>query len=417
MIDGTANGNGAVRFTVANPWSAAAGELVVSNGQFTGSALVFTTSGYTGTAQLWYAAVPSGGNVPAYAAYLPLGNVGPGTVIKPLPLSGTAYDIYLVLLKDGKAGAAHLIGVGPEPEPPPPVLLTSVAAVRNYLAPLDARIGSSAAKPIPLLVKMYLAGADSLENLLAAIGEKGKYVDLDLSLCSMNGNEFDPNPWVSTGKDLVVSLVLPDAAQRIKDNRYADGSGFEPAFFYFTSLRTVSGRGVKTIGQGVFWGGIWEGEEGCAALTTVDFPSAVDIGMQAFQWCSALTTVNLPAATGFGQNAFQSCTSLTELNLPKASYIGMYCFEGCTALSTLNLPAATFINAHAFLNTGTTVLTVTLPRNAPAQGSQYASSGGYSKSVIIKRPANSTGYDAAWQTAFKQSFCLNASINLVFQNS
>jgi hypothetical protein len=400
---GTANGNGAVRFTVANPQNAAAGELVVSDGQFTGSAVVFTASGYTGTAQLWYAAVPSGGNVPAYDAYFPLGNVGPGTVIKPLPLSGTAYDIYLVLLKDGKAGAAHLIGVGPEPEPPPPVLLTSAAAVRNYLASLDARIGSSAAKPIPLLVKMYLAGADSIENLLAAIGGAGKYVDLDLSQCSMSGTAFDPRG-AGAGKNLVVSLVLPGAARSIPN-----GSSGNRAFKDFRSLKTAGGSAVTSIGERAFYD--------CRALTTVNFPAATTIVGYAFQNCTALTTVNLPVAATIGEGAFSDCTALTTLNLPAATTIvGMGAFGYCTALTTLNLPAATAIGQFPFTSTGTTPLTVTLGRNAPKIDEGGTSTLSYAKTVTISRPANNTGYDAAWQAAFKKCFGPRSSITLVFQN-
>jgi hypothetical protein len=308
----------------------------------------------------------------------------------------------------GPRSAITLIG-----DPPfslsPSLLLTGMEAVREYLS-FDSR-GGNAANPVPLPVKIHLAGADSLKNLLQAIADAGKYVDLDLSQCSMNGDEFDPGG-SGTGKNLVVSLVLPDAAQRIKTNLYADGS-FASAFDYCTSLKAVSGREVKIIGTGVFLG--------CPALTMADFPSAIDIENQAFQDCRALTQVNLPAVTGFSIGVFLRCTSLTTLNLPKAAFIGQFCFWDCTSLTTLNLPAATFINAAAFLNTGTKSLTITLPRAAPSsQGGGNTPSGTsgdtYAKAVIVRRPANSTGYDAAWQAAFKQSFSSNASINLIFQD-
>jgi hypothetical protein len=38
------------------------------------------------------------------------------------------------------------------------------------------------------------------------------------------------------------------------------------------------------------------------------------------------------------------------------------------------------------------------------------------KTVTIKRPANSTGYDAAWQAAFKRMFGYSATITLRFQD-
>jgi hypothetical protein len=38
------------------------------------------------------------------------------------------------------------------------------------------------------------------------------------------------------------------------------------------------------------------------------------------------------------------------------------------------------------------------------------------KTVIVKRPANNTGYDAAWQDPFKRSFVFLA-VTLRFQDS
>jgi formylglycine-generating enzyme required for sulfatase activity len=115
-----ANGNGAVRFTVTKPLPAATGELVVSDGSWAEPFVTFTTSGYTGTAQAWYAAVPANagyGDVPGYTAYTPLGDIPAGTHTKPVTLSGTdgdGYNVYVILVKDGKAGAPHRITIGGE---------------------------------------------------------------------------------------------------------------------------------------------------------------------------------------------------------------------------------------------------------------------------------------------------------------
>jgi hypothetical protein len=432
-----ANGNGAVRFTTAAPLPAAPGELVVSDSYFTEPSVFFTTSGYTGRAQVWWAAVPSGGGAPAYAAYIPLGDAAPGTHIKmlTLPVPGTAYDIYLVLLKDGKAGAVHQIGV--EPEPPLPGTLTSVAAARAYLDSLaadgDSR-GGSAGDPVPLLMKMHLSGADSLKNLLSLIAEKGKYVDLDLSQCGMDGTAFVPGG-ANTGKDLVASLVLPDVARTIGWNPDASSplppnvEEMDP-FLGFTSLRAAGGSGITVIGSRVF--------DPCRkALTSVDFPAAATLSRDAFASCTALTTVNLPALTTLKHNAFYDCTALTAVNLPALTTIEydafLRCtalatvnlpalttlvrdaFYSCTALTTVNLPALTSIKRDAFLNTGTGNLTITLGRNAP-QVDDLQGSGNAARTVIVRRPANNAGYDAAWQEAFKKSFSRKAAITLRFQD-
>jgi hypothetical protein len=364
----TANGNGALRFAV-EPSLPASGKLAVSNGSYTEPFVIFTTSGYTGTAQAWYAAVPAAAAAPAYDAYLPLGDLGPGAHSKPVTLPGTGeavYHIYVVLLKDGRAGAPHkIIRVGKDG------LLTSAAAVRDYLAANDPR-GGSAANPLPLPVKMHLSGANSLENLFAAIGGAGKYVDLDLSRCTMDGTAFNPGG-SGTGKGLVVSLFLPDGARSIGNQ--------------FASLRTVRGNGVTGIGQ------------------------------FAFAECSSLTTVNLPAATNIGQFAFAYCPSLTTVNLPAATNIGGAAFVDCPSLTTVNLPAAASLGDMVFSGAGTKALTVTLGRNAPALTGNPPGAIKTTKTVIIRRPASNTGYDAAWQNTFKKSFGKNAVITLVFQDS
>jgi hypothetical protein len=48
---------------------------------------------------------------PGYASYTPPGDIAHGTYTKAVTLIGTGggYDIYVVLVKDGKAGAAHRI--------------------------------------------------------------------------------------------------------------------------------------------------------------------------------------------------------------------------------------------------------------------------------------------------------------------
>jgi hypothetical protein len=498
----TANGNGAVRFTVAPPQSAVEGELLVSEGFYLESSVTFTftTSGYTGTAQAWYAAVPAeGGNgAPGYEAYTLLGEVPAGTHKKAVTLPETdgGCDVYMFLFKDGKAGAPCRIAIfggtvvnpdDPRPEDPPPQLFSSTAEVRSYLNYLAANgdlRGGSAGNPVSLPMKMNLgSGTNSLANLLAAIAEKGKYVDLDLSRCTMSGTVFTPNPASNTGKDRVVSLTLPDTAQSIPGDDGPDPAQ-NPVFKHFSSLKTISGRGITSVGKAAFkgcnalakanlpkattiggyaFGGCnalaevnlpavttiggyaFEGcnalaevnlpaattiddyaFEGCKTLAAVDMPRVTVLGRCALWDCPALTTVNLPAVTtvpygafwndtslstvnlpeakDIGARAFQNCAALAALSLPKAAVIGDYAFEGCNALTALNLQAAAAIGSYAFFETGTKPLAVTLPVNAPALGACIALSSKYVKTVTVNRPAQSGGYDGAWQAAFKNLF-------------
>ncbi|MDR2741370.1 MAG: hypothetical protein LBB98_04360 [Treponema sp.] len=128
-----ANGNGAVTYMVAadgpeDPDNPQAGDLAIRDGKFKGldkddptkGDIEFITTGYEGTAEVYYAVVevPEEGmtSAPAYSAYTGIpGDVG-ATVIpesglpephqKQISLTGMGnYDIYVVLFKDGKVSA------------------------------------------------------------------------------------------------------------------------------------------------------------------------------------------------------------------------------------------------------------------------------------------------------------------------
>ena len=105
------------------------------------------------------------------------------------------------------------------------------------------------------------------ESLLNAIAAAGKYVELDLSACTIGGDSptrFDTGDnSFSTGRDRIVALILPNTA-----TRRVGASGFST----FSNLRTVSGQGM-TIVSGFF---------GCTNLESVSFPQATEIGNYAF---------------------------------------------------------------------------------------------------------------------------------------
>jgi hypothetical protein len=215
-------------------------------------------------------------------------------------------------------------------------------------------------------------------KLLLVIAAKGKYVEVDLSLCyNAPGTTFNPDSTDSTGKGRVVSLVLPDGAESI-----VDGSGLSATFKFFTSLKSVTGSTVTTIGNNAF--------SSCAALARVDFPEARSIGNYAFASCTALATVDFPEVVSINTGAFTSCTALATAKFPKAGSFQSYCF----------------------LSTKTTGLSLTLPKNAPSLGTEPGFSTAYTKTVTIKVPAGSTGYDATWKTNFKKAFGETADIEL-----
>jgi hypothetical protein len=257
------------------------------------------------------------------------------------------------------------------------IYLPDIAAIEAYLAVAPG--GGTAEVPILLTVILDLAdsGGNGWADLLGAINTAGKYVELNLSYCTMSGTEFDPDNSVSTGKSKIVSLILPDTATSIKAGADYDN----PTFKNFTNLKSVS-SGAVTIGYRAF--------QNCTALKTLDLPAVQAIGEYAFSGCTSLETVSLPKATIIGTMAFSYCTSLKTISPPIAATIGNSAFLGCTGLSSVSLPAATRIDGYAFMSTGTGALTVTLGAVPPELETELFHAV-TAKSVIVKVPAGALG--------------------------
>jgi hypothetical protein len=121
----TANGNGAVRFVVEPkiPGGGPGGgsTLVVKDGVFIGPSsskmpqIGFTTAGYTGTAEGYYAVVAKNDLPPEHSAYTgPLGSLAVNTHTKQitLPAANGDYDVYVIIFKDGAVSNALKINTG-----------------------------------------------------------------------------------------------------------------------------------------------------------------------------------------------------------------------------------------------------------------------------------------------------------------
>jgi uncharacterized repeat protein (TIGR02543 family) len=188
------------------------------------------------------------------------------------------------------------------------VFITSVADLKTFLDATPG--GSTSAAPILVRMNVDLAdGTDGWEAILAALYEKGKYVDLDLSACAMSGTEFDPGS-TDDGKGYITGLALPDTAESISEP--PAGSYLFSVFTEFLSLRTFSAAGVTSVRDYAFF------VNDLFTLTTVSLPAATSIGADAFCDNKKLTTVSLPAATSIGADAFEHCISLKTVYLPAA---------------------------------------------------------------------------------------------------
>ena len=216
----------------------------------------------------------------------------------------------------------------------------SAAAALAYLNSLPAN-DDSTPYTLPMdfdLGSMAVAGS-GWQDLLDAIDTAGKFIELDLSNCTMSGTVFDPDYSISTGKDKIVGIVLPDAATSIAEgtNVPSDTATFE----YFSNLKEVEGKSITNIGDRAF--------QEINSLESVTFPVVTDIGRWSFINTN-LESVSFPEATIILDAAFSQCRNLISMVFPKVTTIDQYAIEYCENLINIEIPMATSIGAYAFRN-------------------------------------------------------------------
>jgi hypothetical protein len=113
----TANGNGAVRYKITAKTPAEGSKLEVNDGVFLGPSgstapeITFTTGGYTGDAEVYYAVKPQGANLPDYSEYRPLDKIPAGDHRETIeiPAAGGDYDVYVIVYKDAEVSDPEII--------------------------------------------------------------------------------------------------------------------------------------------------------------------------------------------------------------------------------------------------------------------------------------------------------------------
>ena len=268
---------------------------------------------------------------------------------------------------------------------------TSARNIRIWLTGQSG--GLNAGEPVSLPVSIDLGNmtqaGSGWRQLLDAINSANKYVELDLSLCTMSGTEFNPDDTVPAGKDKIVKPILPGTAESI-----AGWSDSASTLKHFSNLESVEGRRIVEIGEGAFYD--------CTSLTSASFPIVTSISDYAFRSCTSLISVSFPEVTSIGEYAFRSCTSLISVSFPVATSIGEYAFYNCTSLTTIEIPSVTSIGSSAFARTGATSLTITTGPTAPTVGANIFNDVWPPKNVTVRAPGGALGnYGAAWQNAFK----------------
>jgi len=234
-------------------------------------------------------------------------------------------------------------------------------------------------------------------EILDKIAKDGKFVSLDLSKCTfVDGNLsgglikerapsdppdllyptlpviFDPFSASASGKDFITSIILPEAAQIIKDaitvntgdkleeKTFIEKGKKYSAFRSFKNLRSVKADNVTYIGNFAF--------ADCKALTEVNFPRVShtvdkpdeykkedidiqsDISIYAFLGCEGLKEIKFNTVAVIGEYAFKDCTNLTKMDFPEAWKIKMNAFDGCKSLVNIFFEKATKIGENAFIN-------------------------------------------------------------------
>jgi len=101
--------------------------------------------------------------------------------------------------------------------------------------------GGAPTNPVQLVMQIPLgnmtAPGSGWQTLLEAINNSGKYVDLDLSNCSMSSTVFDSNNAIDIGQSKITSLVLPNQAQSLTVFNASQ----------FSNLNHVSGASVNFL--------------------------------------------------------------------------------------------------------------------------------------------------------------------------
>jgi outer membrane lipoprotein SlyB len=243
--------------------------------------------------------------------------------------------------------------------------ITSFSTLPEATAYLVGKTGS-ASEPIVLplsidLGNLAVTGSGWLDLLNAIHNWSGTHIALDLSACTMSGTSFNPGPSVSTGKNKIVSIILPATATSI------DSSGTfssDSAFFHFTNIQTFGGAGLITIGNGAFWQR--------TSLTNISLPSGLKtIGENAFRGCTGINSISLPnSVETIGNGAFMDCSNLTQITITSSSQlksIGDNAFRG-TKLVHVDLPVGFLtIGTNAFAQV-TTLLSINLPSSLTTIG-------------------------------------------------
>ncbi|GAB6391976.1 MAG: hypothetical protein MdMp014T_1349 [Treponematales bacterium] len=244
-------------------------------------------------------------------------NVGTNQSAYTIALADYGKTITVTVTASKNSGSVESAAAGP-------VSAVTPANLASVLAGLQANTASA---PYTILLA---AGTNITSNwaaITSAVQSSGRYVVLDLSECSANGNT-------------VTGAASPSgsAFNIIQNNQYIKG--------------VVLPSTLTSVGNYAFYK--------CSSLTSVTIPAGVtSIGYSAFFDCSSLTSVTIPAGvTSIEAWAFYGCSSLTSVTIPASvTSIGSSAFSGCTSLTSVTFAEnAAFSCSSSSFPSGTSLL-------------------------------------------------------------
>jgi len=220
------------------------------------------------------------------------------------------------------------------------------------------------------------------EDILDDIYTKGLPTILDLSECTIppsggdilkhsfeDGTDYDPdsikaeniyNNYIQinmsmgsrNGKELITSIILPDAATMINNasgnidldfiDNAEDNEKNRYAFRHFTNLKSVTGRNIKLIGTFAFYN--------CSSLEEVNMPNVNIVMQYAFYNCDSLRRLEFEKLRHIQPSAFENCSSLERAEFHTADIIPQRAFMNCTDLREVSFSNVMLIEADAFRN-------------------------------------------------------------------
>jgi hypothetical protein len=176
--------------------------------------------------------------------------------------------------------------------------------------------GETTSNPINRVESINLGTMTDPESgwrtLLTSIQDNDKFINLDLSACTMSGTEFNPDNTVSTNHK-IVSLILPDAATSTRD-----GTSESPTFKNFLFLASISGANITSIGKYAF-------SYYNLRLRSANFPKVTSIGDNAFDdyYGSLIITMGATAPTLgrsiFGYNPMFDIEATVKVKIPNGA--------------------------------------------------------------------------------------------------